>query len=138
MGSASSFSAKNQRASTVNKLVVGVAIGLVVLALLSSAALLATDTNLGARLGLPASAISALPLLAAGLSFVIVQPMIYRRWTELLKNLLLAATFILWGAVQLMAQGWLAKILGDAVIALYVLDLTWTILASMKANKEIN
>ncbi len=79
-------------------------------------------------MGPSAAASSAVPLLAVGLSFLLVQPMIRPRWTGLLKNVLIAVTFLLWGVVQLMSQNPLSKRLGDLVIALYVVDLAWTIL----------
>ena len=106
------------------------AIALAAMALVGSIALLASDTQLGMKSS--ASAISAAPLLLIGLSFLIAQPMLRPRRTELLKNVLLAAAFILWGIVQLMAQNRLSRSLGDVVIALYVLDLAWVILVSVK------
>jgi hypothetical protein len=78
-----------------------------------------------------AEAISALPLLAVGLSYILVQLIVRPKTPELFRNLLLAATFMLWGAVQLMRQNHLSKVLGDVVIALYVIDLAWTIFASI-------
>ena len=87
-------------------------------------------------MGLTASTFSALPLLAIGLSFLMIQPIMHARSTELLKNLLLAATFLLWGVVQLMAQNSLSMMLGDFVIVLYVVDLTWTILARMNRTAK--
>ncbi len=105
-------------------------IALAAMALVGSIVLLASDMQLGMKF--PASAISAAPLLLIGLSFLIAQPMLRPRRTELLKNVLLAAAFILWGIVQLMAQNRLSRSLGDVVIALYVLDLAWVILASVK------
>lgn len=119
----------------MNKILLWLAIGLVVLALASSIGLLASDTTIGVALRLPAAMISAVPLLAAGLSFLILQLMIRPRWTELLKNILLAATFLLWGIVQLMANNLLSKRLGDVVIALYVVDLAWAILARVNLCK---
>lgn len=100
---------------------------LAVLALISSAALLANDFIARGVHGRLADALSALPLLTVGLAFVLAQAMVRPGAWELLKNLLLAATFVLWGIVQLMGQNHLAKILGDLVIALYVTDLAWTI-----------
>ena len=86
--------------------------------------------------GRRAAVISALPLLAVGFSFLILQPILRPKWTELFKNLLLAATFLLWGAVQLMTRNVASKTLGDVVIALYVTDLTWTILARVRVMGE--
>jgi hypothetical protein len=55
----------------------------------------------------------------------------------LLKNALLAATFLLWGAIQLMPQNATSMRLGNVVIALYVVDLAWVVLGtkiSLKRN----
>jgi hypothetical protein len=106
-----------------------IAIALVVVALISSIGLLAQDAGTGRSLGLSPAAISSLPLLAAGVSFLMIQPMLRPRWAELAKNALLAVTFLLWGCVQLMERNALAKTLGDLVIVLYVVDLAWTVLA---------
>jgi hypothetical protein len=103
---------------------------LAVLALAASVGLLVGDAGNG---GLPrvwSAAISAAPLLLVGTSFLFVQPLLRPRRLELLKNLMLAATFLLWGAVQLMPQNTLAVRLGNLVIALYVLDLAWMTLGS--------
>jgi hypothetical protein len=108
----------------------------VVLALVSSVCLLARYARLGISAGFTTSTFSALPLLAVGLSFLMIQPIIHPRSTELLKNLLLAATFLLWGVVQLMAENRLSKILGDVGSVLYVVDLTWTILARMNRTAK--
>jgi hypothetical protein len=55
---------------------------------------------------------------------------------DLLKNGLLAATFLLWGAIQFMPQGVASLQLGDLVIVLYVLDLAWVILGSTISRNE--
>jgi hypothetical protein len=93
--------------------------------------LLTSDTQMRIPLGFSAPVISAASLLLTGVSFLIVQAILRPRWTELLKNVLLAAAFILWGVVQAMGQNALSKKLGDVVIALYVLDLGWVVLASV-------
>jgi hypothetical protein len=118
--------------SRMNKILRWVAIALVGLAVASTLGLLVRDARTGVARGLSAAVISAVPLLAVGLSFLVVQAMVRPRWTELLKNLLLAATFLLWGGVQLMTQSVSSKRLGDVVVALYVVDLAWTILARVK------
>ena len=107
------------------------AMALILLAVISSVALLASDSKILEVPGRRAAVISALPLLAVGFSFLILQPILRPRWAELFKNLLLAATFLLWGTVQLMTRNLASKTLGDVVIALYVTDLTWTILAKV-------
>src|ERR1022692_2659136 len=120
----------------MNKILRWLAIALVGLAVASSIGLLGLDARIGVARGLSAAAISAVPLLAVGLSFLVVQAMVRPRWTELLKNLLLAATFLLWGVVQFMTQSVLSKRLGDIVIALYVADLAWTILVGVRFTRE--
>jgi hypothetical protein len=119
----------------MNKMLRWLAIALVGLAVTSSVGLLFRGPSMEVR-GLTAAAISAVPLLAVGLSFLVIQAMARPGWTELLKNLLLAATFLLWGVVQLMTQSALSKRLGDVVVALYVVDLAWTILAKVKVTRE--
>src|ERR1700739_2727394 len=71
---------------------------------------------------LPGAAVSAAPLLLVGLSFLLFQPILRPGRMDLLKNVLLAGTFLLWGVVQLMPQNSTAARLGDLVIALYVVD----------------
>jgi hypothetical protein len=110
---------------------------LVGLAVACSIGFLISDTKMHIPLGLSASAISAASLLLIGVSFLIVQAMLRPRWTELAKNVLLASAFVLWGAVQLMAKNALSKKLGDVVIALYVLDLAWVIIASVNSAGPI-
>jgi hypothetical protein len=73
--------------------------------------------------------LSALPLLLAGSSYLILQAILRPRPLELLKRLMLGVAFLLWGIVQLMPASNLAAELGNLVIALYVVDLgliVWT------------
>jgi hypothetical protein len=111
-----------------------VTIALVVLILVSSIAPFARDAGINVLRKLPADAVSAAPLLLTGLVFLIVQLVILPQPKELLKNLLIAAAFLLWGTVQLMPQGILATRLGYLVVALYVLDLGLAILDRVKAT----
>ena len=104
--------------------------GLAILALAAGIALLVRDAEIGSLSQFPAAAISAAPLLLVGMSYLFLQPIIRPRFLELGKNLLLAATFLLWGTVQLMPQNTLSIRLGNVVIALYVLDLAWVILGA--------
>jgi hypothetical protein len=110
--------------------------GLAILALAAGIVLLIGDAELGTFPRLPAAVISAAPLLLVGASFLIMQTIIRPRLAELLKNVLLAGTFLLWGAVQLMPQNAMAKRLGNVVIALYVLDLAWVTLGSVVSQKR--
>lgn len=110
---------------------------LAVLALAAGLGLLIGDSKIWNLHGLPQAVTSAAPLLLVGFAFLILQPIVRPRFSELLKNTLLAATFLLWGAVQLMPQDTLSKRLSNVVIALYVLDLAWVILAT-KISRERN
>jgi hypothetical protein len=110
---------------------------LTVLALLASTALLLVDatSRLTAAVRYFASIapaawavvthapLSALPLLFAGLSYLALQLVLRPRSIELVKRVMLASAFLLWGVVQLMPASTLATDLGDLVIVLYVLDL---------------
>jgi hypothetical protein len=73
--------------------------------------------------------LSALPLLLAGCSYLVLQAILRPRPLELLKRVMLGAAFLLWGVVQLLPASDLANELGNVVIALYVIDLgliIWT------------
>jgi hypothetical protein len=121
----------------LNNILRWISYALAVLALAAGMALLIGDAKLWTLPGLPPATISAAPLLLVGASFLILQPILRPRWTELLKNALLAATFLLWGAIQLMPQNATSARLGNVVIALYVLDLAWVVLGtkiSLKRN----
>jgi hypothetical protein len=102
-----------------------------VLALAASLGLLIGDTGIVILPQRLATAISAAPLLLVGTSFLFVQPLLRPRRVELLKNVILAATFLLWGVVQLMPQSKLSFRLDNLVIALYVLDLAWMTLGTV-------
>jgi hypothetical protein len=122
--------------SGMNKILRHLSIGLVVVAVVSSIVLLASDSNMLGGLDRWAAPISAAPLLAVGLAFLIFQPTIRPGWAELLKSALLAATFLLWGAVQLMPPTMVSRRLGNLVIALYVIELAWTILSRLKTTRK--
>ena len=110
---------------------------LAVLALAAGIGLLIGDAKIWTPPGLSAAVISAAPLLLVGASFLTLQPIIRPRLGEFLKNALLAATFLLWGAIQLMPRNATSMRLGNVVIALYVLDLAWVVLGtkiSLKRN----
>jgi hypothetical protein len=102
--------------------------GLAVLALAASLGLLIGDLGIGSLPPIPAAASSAAPLLLVGTSFLLVQPILRPRLINLLKNVLLAATFLLWGIIQFMPQNAMSIRLGNVVIALYVVDLAWVTL----------
>ena len=78
--------------------------------------------------------LSALPLLLAGSSYLMLQAILRPRPLELLKRVMLAIAFLLWGVVQLMPPSNLATELGNAVIALYVIDLGLIIWVELQKN----
>lgn len=67
----------------------------------------------------------ALPLALAGAGYAMLQVFVKPPLGMLLKRLLLAATFLMWAVDQLLPPGRAATVLGDVVIAAYVLDLYW-------------
>lgn len=124
-----------QSLTIFNKALRWISHGLSAFALAAGIALLAADARPGTLSRLPAAWISASPLLLVGAAFLILQPVIRPRPMELLKNVLLAATFLLWGAIQFMPRNATSLLLGDVVIALYVVDLAWVILDSKNSGK---
>jgi peptidoglycan/LPS O-acetylase OafA/YrhL len=116
-------------AANMNRVLRLLTMFLAAMAIACTVGLLTSDPNMPVFSGISASAISAAPLLLIGASLLVFQAMLRPRGTELLKNLLLAGAFLLWGVVQLMEQSPLSKELGHVVIGLYVLELAWTILA---------
>jgi hypothetical protein len=79
--------------------------------------------------------LSALPLLLAGSSYLMLQAILRPRPLELLKRLMLGAAFLLWGVVQLMPASGLATELANVVIALYVVDLGLIIWSDLERNQ---
>lgn len=113
-----------------------ITITLSVLAVAFSGVLLAKDLGVEILPQLPVHVISAVSLLLVGAASLIVQPMLRLRPKELLKNLLLAATFFLWGIVQLMPHSILSIRLDNLVVALFVLDLAWAALLNVRPSRE--
>jgi hypothetical protein len=79
--------------------------------------------------------LSAFPLLLAGSSYLVLQMILRPRPLELLKRLMLAIAFLLWGVVQLMSASGLATELGNVVITLYVADLGLIIWTDLHENQ---
>lgn len=71
--------------------------------------------------------LSALPLALAGVAYAALQIALRPPRGTLLKRLLLAATFTGWAVDQMLPPGRVAVVLGDLVIAAYVLDLYWMV-----------
>jgi hypothetical protein len=110
-------------------------IAFVLSALGFTAIVLVRDIGTGALQEPTRSWISAMSLLFVGAAFLIAQPMMRVRAKELLKNILLAATFILWGIDQLMPQNRLSMRLGSLVVVLFVLDLAWVTMAGVNQSR---
>ncbi len=67
------------------------------------------------------------PLALAGAAYALPQIRLRPNRRTLFKRLLLAGTFLLWAIDQLLPPGRFAMVLGDIVVAAYVLDLFWII-----------
>lgn len=106
------------------------------LALAACVFLVAGDAKLWSPSGQAFAAISAAPLLLVGASSLVVQAIIRPRLSELVKNLLLAATFLLWGAIQLLPRTAVSERLGNLVIVLYVVDLAWVTFAVVDRGRR--
>jgi hypothetical protein len=129
--------ARTRSLSMMNNILRWISYGMAALALVAGIALLLRDAKIWIPSDLSAAAISAAPLLLVGTAFLILQPAIRPCLIDLLKNALLAATFLLWGAIQFIPQNALSSRLSNLVIALYVVDLAWVILGS-KISRERN
>lgn len=71
--------------------------------------------------------LSAAPLLLVGLAFVALQILLPPRPRELIRHLIVALAFLLWGIDELLPPNVLAKTVGHLVILLYVVDLALTV-----------
>lgn len=98
------------------------------MSILGKCALLAAGVLLLTSQFVPAEVhgyVSSVPLALAGLAYALLQIQLKPRRAILLKRLVLAGAFLLWAVVQLLPSGPLTVLLGDTVIAAYVLDLYW-------------
>lgn len=75
-------------------------------------------------------------MIAVGLAFLLFQPVLRPRALVLLKHLILVLAFLLWGLAQILSASPISKPLGYVVIVLYVIELVWTILASLRPAKS--
>ena len=82
--------------------------------------------------------LSSIPLAIAGVGYAILQLRARPPRETLFKRLLLAATFIIWAVDQLLPSGRLATLIGDLVIAAYVLDLFWLSQEQTSASRSIS
>jgi len=82
------------------------------------------------------SYLSSVPLAVAGIGYAILQLRAGPPRGTLFKRLLLAATFVIWAVDQLLPPGRVATLIGDVVIAAYVLDLYWITQEQVAAVKS--
>jgi hypothetical protein len=94
-------------------------------ALLSAALLLLSNVQI---MPAPIHAwLGAVPLALIGTAYALLQFRLRPDGATLAKRLLLAGTFILWAVDQFLPPGRLANVVGDFVVAAYVVDLYWII-----------
>jgi hypothetical protein len=98
------------------------------LALFSCVLLLAFDLFQPFLHFLTHAPVSAVPLLLIGLASLSFQMVIRPKLLDFLKSLLVSSAFILRGVDQLLPAGWVATMLGDVVIVLYIVDLGWVMI----------
>lgn len=65
----------------------------------------------------------ALALMLIGSSYIGLQLSLKRRWSEMLKGILLGTAFLLWGGEQLLPASRLVTAMDTAVVTIFVLDL---------------
>jgi hypothetical protein len=96
---------------------------LVLVALVSSVALLALDSSAGFRDSHAREILSSIPLIAIALACLAFHATGKPRPLELVKRLLLSAAFLCWAATQLAPEAGWAPVATDVAIGLFVLDL---------------
>jgi hypothetical protein len=102
---------------------------LVIFALLAGILLLLSDIF---SFSFPHAPISSSPLLLIGAAYLAFQLLTGPTLLDLCKALIVSSAFILWGIDQILSPGWFATTLGDVVIVLYVIDLSWLMLDRLK------
>jgi hypothetical protein len=102
---------------------------LVIFALLAGILLLLSDIF---SFSFPHAPISSAPLLLIGAAYLAFQLLTGPTLLDLCKALIVSSAFILWGIDQILSPGWFATTLGDVVIVLYVIDLSWLMLDRLK------
>ena len=110
-------------------------VALTVIALVGGALVLGLDLWPGFLSSRAHRLVSATPLLAVAIGYLVLQIHLRPRPHELLKRALLSLAFIFWSASQLApAAGW-APVADDLAIALFVLDLGLIIWDELETQK---
>lgn len=76
--------------------------------------------------------ISAASLLLAGCGWLTLQAVRRPNAAALVKGVMLGLAFVFWGIDQLLRPGMVATILGDLVIVLFIVDLTWMMMGELR------
>ena len=98
----------------------------------SAAVILLLDALHGLRPEISWRVKPALPLIGIGLSYALLQFTLPRTWKEFCLGLAVSLGFILWGAEQFVPLRWVASLMDDLVVFLFVLDLSIVILGHLK------
>jgi hypothetical protein len=114
-------------ASTTCRVFLALALFFCVLLLLSSVRGVSQQTHVY---------LGSVPLALAGAGYALLQIALRPAPGILLKRLLLAATFVGWAVDQMLPAGPVAVVVGDAVIAAYVLDLYWITQEQINSNRR--
>jgi hypothetical protein len=97
------------------------------LAVLSGFFLLGVDSPLTSQLPawISRAVIEAMPLLLVGIAYLAWLAVDRPPMVDLIKQILIAVAFVLWGISLLMPPGPWTRFVGAVVIAIYVFDLAW-------------
>lgn len=108
-----------------------------VLALVIAVAIVAIDYGHFFGAGLPSwRPRPAFALILAGLSYSCLQITLPRTRREFLLGIAVAGAFILWGAEQFVPDERLVTLIDDAVVFLFVMDLSIVILGGLKEKRK--
>jgi hypothetical protein len=128
------LSSYNQPVLLVHRLSYLFSWSVVILALLAGILLLTGDFFFTRW---PHAPVSAAPLLLIGAAYLGFQVLTRPQPLDLFKAFIVSSAFILWGIDQLLPTGWLATTLGDVIIVLYVIDLSWMMIDRLKQQEYI-
>jgi hypothetical protein len=81
---------------------------------------------------------SAVPLIGIGVSYALLQFTLPRTLTEFVLSLAVSLAFIMWGAEQFVPAPWIALLMDDCVVFLFVLDLGIVIRGQLRRSMGKN
>ena len=132
---------KNQGLSRVEHLAVAwVVRSVAILAVSAGVFALVVDSPLstGMRRVVGHSVAEAIPLLLVGIAYLAWLVTERAPAVALIKQILIAAAFLLWGVSLLMPPGQWSRFVGAVVIAIYVFDLVWLIEGNLQRTLRIH